>query len=51
MEYYYHEESYRRLYIYEYILKSNETMHLENILTRKTTQLGYSGIFECNGIY
>ena len=39
------------LYVYEYIKKDNETIHLENILTRNTAQLGYSGIIQYNSMH
>ena len=35
----------------KYIPKGNKTIHLENILTRNTEQLGYSGIIRCNSMY
>ena len=37
--------------VYEYIQKGNETIHLENILTRNTAQLGYNGIIQYNSMY
>ena len=51
MEYCYYEKSYWWLYVYEYTQKGNETIHLENILTRNTAQLGYSGIIQYNSMY
>ena len=37
--------------IYEHIKTGNETIHLENILTRNTAQLRYSGIIQCDSMY
>ena len=51
MEYCYYEESYWWLYVYEYIQKDNETIHMENILTRNTEQLEYNGIIQYTSMY